>query len=577
MAGALGPMASENTANAVNQSIAQAGGALGQISTQIFNIAQKRQERIDDIAEKRQQHINKGILANEEVIYEKTQQQIMLSLEQNRSNPEKVLDISSETWRQFYIDLEKRATDQNYPRELTDTLKSRSSVNIERLNTNLMGKVHGMQVQQSNDRLMSRAEQHLSNDDLLAAKNEIEKMDDFQDKKREKMQGVFQRWIVNTANLQFNDVSQQSTSSQINLLNQMLKSYTEKDKNGEYVYNQYKDQNGEVLRYEDGEPIGFVPMEVRNQIATKAMSLLSQAKNQEMANIKPILEVFEENGSKLGNQALQQSILAGNITQETADSYASIFSSEAARGEENRVKEGLPKLVTQEAKYQSLSNKGQDLTTEEITDNVKNQAISEEQGKRLMGRVVSTATAELNPANPLLDSQRNVYLGTDPRTYLQSYIKKNKDLNVEGKVEDKVTLLQAINDFPLGAEAKRRITREALEFFTIDFRESYKSTAPSGKAGVFDFLVGSKHRSTKREISPSEADVRSLVYRNMRNIGDLGQPFTIFYLIQAERQITSHFENKANGIQQHIALQKELEYALGNVVGRGIVIELLFD
>jgi len=53
MAGALGPMASENTANAVNQSIAQAGGALGQIATQIFNIAQKRQE-----------HINKGILAN---------------------------------------------------------------------------------------------------------------------------------------------------------------------------------------------------------------------------------------------------------------------------------------------------------------------------------------------------------------------------------------------------------------------------------------------------------------------------------------------------------------------------------
>ena len=83
-------MANEGTANAVNKAITQAGGAIGQIANQIFNIAQKRQE-----------HINKGILANEEVIFENTQQAIMKNAEDNRGNPEKLTAMADSTWTQY--------------------------------------------------------------------------------------------------------------------------------------------------------------------------------------------------------------------------------------------------------------------------------------------------------------------------------------------------------------------------------------------------------------------------------------------------------------------------------------------
>jgi len=554
MAGALGPMASENTANAVNQSIAQAGGALGQIATQIFNIAQKRQE-----------HINKGILANEEVIFEKTQQQIMRNAEENRGKPETLMEMNRVTWDQYGTDRAKRATSQRYTREMIDGLNNRYSVGIERHNTMFAAKVQGIQIQQANSWIMGRAEQKASQGDIPGAFAELENMNVFPAEKADLKEKFALNDIVNKVNTQFNSIGQGSTSMQIQQYAQVANYFTDKDEKGNYTFDGYKDNNGET--------VGSLPLATRNQIESKAMSLLSQAKNQEMANIKPILEVFEKNGSKLGNQALQQSILAGNITQETADSYASIFSSEAARGERKRVKKGLPKLLTQEAKYQTLLNDVDKLTTEQVTRQVEAEGISPEQGKRLIGVINTNAMSQMDPENRLVTDRGLLYVGDDPRTFLQKYAKDNKDINKEGSIADKERLLKAINDAPMAVETKRRMTSQAIELFTIDFRESYKSPAPTKKGGFLSIL----HRGTKREIAPREADVRSLVYRNMRVLGDLGKPYTIDYLIQAERDITSHFENKQNGEMQHAALEKTLKDRLASFSGQAIVRENLFD
>lgn len=557
MAGALGPMANEGTANAVNQSIAQAGSALGQVANQIFNIAQKRQE-----------HINKGILANEEVIFEKTQQEIMRQAEENRANPEKIPAMAEATWAQYNAGRDKRAAEQGYTREIADTLSNRYSVGIERFNTMFAAKVQGIQIQQANGRFMSLAEQKASQGDLPGAFEELNKLNVFPAEMADLKEKFALKDIVDKTNAAFNSIGQGSPSMQIEQYTQLANYFTAKDEKGNFTFNGYNDN--------DGNAVGTLPLETRNQIVAKANALLAQAQNQELSNIKPVLKVFEENGNELGNQALQQAVLAGNISQATADRYASTFSATATVGQQERtLKDQEVQKATmrrQNSAFEALSSE-RNLTTERITQNVESEAISPEQGKRLMGVVTSTAISQLDPANPLLTDRGDLYMGTDPRTYLQSYIAKNKDINKEGTVADKEKLLQAINDSPLSAEAKRRITREALDFFTIDFRDAYKSTAPIKKGGLDNFFF---HRGTRREISPREADVRSFVYRNMRNQGDLGKPFTISFLIEAERQITSHFENKNNGEVQHAALEKGLEYRAQNFSGHAIVHESLF-
>lgn len=352
---------------------------------------------------------------------------------------------------------------------------------------------------------------------------------------------------------------------QIQQYAQVANYFTDKDEKGNYTFDGYKDNNGET--------VGSLPLATRNQIVAKANAQLAQAQNQELSNIKPVLKVFEENGNELGNQALQQSILAGNISQATADRYASTFSATAAVGEQDRVKKGLPKLLTQEAKYQTLLNDVDKLTTEQVTRQVEAEGISPEQGKRLIGVINTNAMSQMDPENRLVTDRGLLYVGDDPRTFLQKYAKDNKDINKEGSIADKERLLKAINDAPMAVETKRRMTSQAIELFTIDFRESYKSPAPTKKGGFLSIL----HRGTKREIAPREADVRSLVYRNMRVLGDLGKPYTIDYLIQAERDITSHFENKQNGEMQHAALEKTLKDRLASFSGQAIVRENLFD
>ena len=556
-AGALGPMANEGTANAVNQAITQAGGALGQIANQIFNIAQKRQE-----------HINKGILANEEVIFENTQQAIMKNAEDNRGNPEKLTAMADSTWTQYEAGRAKRAVDQGYTRDMRDGLDNRFSVGIARFNTVFKGKVQGLEIQKANSYILARAQKKASQGDLPGAYDTIDEMNVFADQKAELKQTFGINDIINKTNSHFNTLSQQPLAFQIAGYDEVAKHFTAKGKDGSYVFKGYEDKDGNLIR--------ILPVETRNQIVSKALAELEQAGNQEISNIKPVLKVFEENGNVAGSKVLIQKVLAGDISQATADKYASIFSSSVAAGEQDRAQKQLPDSRRQEATYQTLLGKIDEATTEQITQQIKLGGITEDQGKRLMGIMNTRAITEMDPATQLMTNRGFMYAGNDPRKFLDKYAKDNADINREGSVKSKSELLKAINDSPVSAEAKRRMTARAIQLFEADFRDVYQSTAPIKKGGMMESIGNIFHRSTKRAISPREADVRSLVYRNMRVAGDLGQPYTIDYLIEAERGITSHFENKANGEPQHAQLENSLKDRLANLTGQAIVRESLF-
>lgn len=532
----LAPRADAGAYNATNRAITQAGAAVADVGQVIGRFALQKQEQV-----------NRGLLAAEETIRMETAASVEAYANANPDKPETWEEFRKSAWKGYEAGRAKRVKDQKWGPAVVeqDNLLSKSyqaetGVRFQTMQDKAL-------IRQANSRLAANAREHLASGNVKAAVASINGMTLFDDQRSELLAEITNGAEYEKANRTLSDVEQTPIAAQVEELAALESFYTSKTKGGEF-------ENGHVLD-DAGNRVGGLNINARNDIIQRIRSMKEAAGRAQVRALAPILEAIEQGGPEAGEAAAKGAIERGEVSEAFVASMRPAFIGALGKREERLTKEAEAEAKAaqareraQQAEFERLRDKVDELTPREIKTRLDLGEISQAQAAELKARMAGIAVVELDVARPLVDAKgKEVRAGADPRLIVDAYVARYATAGRDASVEEREAAVRSISMAPIATETKARLMRRLIAGFDADFRADYVAQeAQPSEFTAKTWASGSKTYKLRsgRQITEAEAQARSRIYQTLLRSGELGQAWTAEALMGAERELAQFYDGK---------------------------------
>jgi hypothetical protein len=486
-----------NQAQEPNRADSQAAGAVyGGLANLGQGIAQVG-DTLGQIAMDRQMHVNKGILANEDLIRQNTFAEVEKFTAANKGNPEAWDAYAKEKWTEYEDGRQQRMQTEGWgpavrEQDLID--KQQFSARADRVFETEKNKAL---IRQSNARLDSLAQNYANAGDYETAAKVIRETDRYDDEKDAMVQSVINGGIYAQFDRRLTDISTLPNAQQVQAL-----AAVEAD---------LVNPESGMVKDKDGKVVGGLGQSGRNDLIRQARSRIRAAEG-EMAQVGRSLVRQAEIGVDPA-MAFKSAMESGQITEEVARIFVPEVNDALAK------KQAIAEeKATKEAERTGIRRDRAELAAERMIDARTGATLTMDEIERREARGITRPNdptgLTADAANRLRERLRAVEEGD---IMAPDFLKVNERLedmlgqgvmgtwlrdSAQMEPAEKTRILEKINAAKISTGAKLKLVDKFFEVQKWDLREGEISD-----------------KDGDRDIGPEEKELRTAMIETYRSAG----------------------------------------------------------
>lgn len=274
---------------------------------QMAGAMQQTARVLEGISMQRQAHIDRGLLASEDTIRNKTAAEVQTYMDNNQGTPEAWGDFHKQTWKAYEDGRATRSKDWS-PR-----LKQEDDIQLEDFRSvsgiNFATKQNTALIRQANARLEANADTRLDNGDVQGAVDSVRKMNLTEPQRIQKLDQITDGAVKRQYGMRFEGVQNLSPAFRVEELKRIESELMDRTKEGEYI-------GGKIVDEQTGQVIGGASEGTRLDLI-RATRQMHQAAQIDMAqNGRAILRGVEAGDDPA--LAFKKANEAGLIDDQTA-------------------------------------------------------------------------------------------------------------------------------------------------------------------------------------------------------------------------------------------------------------------
>lgn len=571
--GQLAPRADSAPFMAGGQAIAQMGRALQDVGGTIGRFAIQKAE-----------HVNRGILANEETIRMQTAANIQDYAMKNADKPETWQAFADSAWKGYEQGRTSRQKAEKWAPDVVNANRLATQDYQARFGIDFQKQTSAGLIRQSNSRLMGNAEEKLRAGDYAGYVATVNTMNLYDDQKLEAIQTGLDKGIGEEFERRMTDATTLTAADRIAAFSE--------------IEAELSSEGGGVYKDDAGEVVGGIEQGTRNRLLREARRLKSAADMDIMQATRELFSAYNLTQSidlfnAQADAAHKAGMIDGDLTIEEGPDGSMRFTGTAVGRHSIAVKEGIKQAEVsfsaayaqqqKEAGRQQAENlrisqqqaeravklagdaQAGKITAEQINRHVKAGDISEVQGYDLRAIVNRVAANDLNIGNKLILGTRKTATGrtlTDVRPAMIGYSQAASlaksditDLAIAGAKKldsitatERQTWLASVNELPISLEAKATLMRDYLAAYEVDLIGFDEKAKPDVVSSWDLFGLGDNGEGTvkmnRRKLSKAEVDLRKMVSKAWKQAPGLGEEWSGELLLEQERRIQEFFTSE---------------------------------
>jgi hypothetical protein len=463
----------------LGQGVAQVGDVLGQIAMD------------------RQMHVNKGILANEDIIRQNTFAEVEKFTAANKGNPETWDAYAKEKWTEYEDGRQQRIQSEGWGPAVREQDTMDMQQFSARANRVFDTEKNKALIRQSNARLDSLAQNYANSGDYETAAKVIRETDRYDDEKDAMVQSVINGGIYAQFDRRLTDISTLPNATQVQALSE--------------VESQLVNPETGVVKDADGKVMGGLGQSARNDLIRQTRSRIRAAEG-EMAQVGRSLVRQAEIGVDPA-MAFKSSMESGQITEEVARIFVpevndALMKKQAA----------IDEKANKEAERMGIRRDRAELAAQRMIDSPSGATLTMDEIERREARGITRpndpTALTADAANRLREQLRAV---EDGDTMAPEFLKVNDRLedmlgqgitrtwfsdNAQMTPAEKSRTLEKINAAKVSVGAKLKLMDKFFEVQKWDLREGE----------ITD-------RDGDRDIGPEEKELRTSMIETYRTAG----------------------------------------------------------
>lgn len=575
-----------NAAQAPNRVDAQAAsaafGGLAQLGSGIAQVG----DTLSRIAIDRQMHVNKGILANEDIIRQNTFAEVEKFTAANKNNPEAWDAFAKEKWTEYEDGRKQRMETEGWGpavREQDTMDMQQFSARADRVYETEKNRAL---IRQSNARLDSLAQTYSDNGDFEAAAQVIRQTDRYDDEKNAMVERVINEGIYNRESMNLTAIKAMTPAQRSTEAATLAGSLLAKDDKGQFT--------GGLAYGENGETIGRLSIRERDRLVAEAAGVKKAANDEMMNNVRGYLPLIAQN-PKLANIMMNEALERGDINWDVVLALEPELLRTYQRGAEGRTDDFAKKLEAAQ-KAQAAQAKSQieagmrlmetarkgDVTVGEIRQMQALGNINAKDARAALSIIEPQARMEIDPAYVIRSSSgKEIKDSTNIRERINTYAARASASGMDISFEEQVAILGDINRIQgISRQGRVELMKRFTEALATDFKDEseWVSANDGGQRhnliamGIRDDAADGYRGKSGRTVSREEKDVRVAFYNELASTANLDTSWAGALMIEMEPLIQERYAAIADmpidNPQQIMAKMDAVDQLKKEVMGR---------